>query len=49
MLRGDWAAAKRGSWQKKKKIKHTKKNSPVAMLGVGAINKWRETYLTPIR
>jgi hypothetical protein len=37
------------SKKKKEKDKTYEKNSPVAMLGVGAINKWRETYLTPIR
>jgi len=33
--------------EKEKDKTYQKENSPVAVLGVGVINEWRETYLTP--
>ncbi len=50
MLRGDWAAAKEEVSKKNKRENdktYQKKNPPVSMLGVGVMNRWRETYLTP--
>jgi len=49
---GDWAAAKEEVSKKNKRENdktYQKKNPPIPVLGVGIMNGWRETYLTPTR